>query len=225
MICPQCKAEYRPGFTRCADCDVDLVEELRPDSASSRDPDGAAWPPEEIFEGEPLRVIWEGDDQQECVEVCGELQSQEIPYKLNESIAGRYLKMHVDRSYRVGVRAADYEKARKALGYISDEEEEAIKGAEESGALELPTQDDMPVRGFRGDWKPRGWHPEDATVKVWEMRAVQSESVVEMSLKENRINYRSEIDEEGRKKILVMPEDEGRAKEIVREIVDGRPPE
>jgi hypothetical protein len=26
MICPQCGAEYMPGFTRCSDCLVDLVE-------------------------------------------------------------------------------------------------------------------------------------------------------------------------------------------------------
>src|SRR5256885_8002568 len=26
MLCPQCGAEYRQGFTRCADCDVELVE-------------------------------------------------------------------------------------------------------------------------------------------------------------------------------------------------------
>jgi hypothetical protein len=26
MFCPQCKAEYRPGFTHCTDCDVELVE-------------------------------------------------------------------------------------------------------------------------------------------------------------------------------------------------------
>lgn len=26
MICPRCKHEYRPGFTRCATCQVDLVE-------------------------------------------------------------------------------------------------------------------------------------------------------------------------------------------------------
>ena len=25
MWCPSCGAEYRPGFTRCSDCDVDLV--------------------------------------------------------------------------------------------------------------------------------------------------------------------------------------------------------
>lgn len=28
MFCPQCKTEYRPGFTRCADCRVDLVDQL-----------------------------------------------------------------------------------------------------------------------------------------------------------------------------------------------------
>ena len=31
MFCPLCKAEYRPGFTRCADCDVPLVHELSRD--------------------------------------------------------------------------------------------------------------------------------------------------------------------------------------------------
>src|SRR5215813_4644424 len=28
MFCPQCKAEYRAGFTKCSDCDVELVEQL-----------------------------------------------------------------------------------------------------------------------------------------------------------------------------------------------------
>ncbi len=27
-FCPKCGVEYRPGFNRCADCDVDLVERL-----------------------------------------------------------------------------------------------------------------------------------------------------------------------------------------------------
>lgn len=27
-FCPDCRAEYRDGFTRCADCDVDLVPDL-----------------------------------------------------------------------------------------------------------------------------------------------------------------------------------------------------
>ena len=28
MFCPNCKAEYREGFTHCSDCDVDLVPSL-----------------------------------------------------------------------------------------------------------------------------------------------------------------------------------------------------
>jgi len=31
MYCPSCRDEYRPGFTRCATCDVDLVESLDSD--------------------------------------------------------------------------------------------------------------------------------------------------------------------------------------------------
>jgi hypothetical protein len=30
MLCPTCGSEYREGFVRCADCDVDLVAELPP---------------------------------------------------------------------------------------------------------------------------------------------------------------------------------------------------
>ncbi|NJD55628.1 MAG: DUF2007 domain-containing protein [Nitrospirae bacterium] len=28
MFCPDCKAEYRPGFTMCSDCHIGLVQEL-----------------------------------------------------------------------------------------------------------------------------------------------------------------------------------------------------
>ena len=30
MFCPNCRAEYRPGFARCSDCEVNLVEDLPP---------------------------------------------------------------------------------------------------------------------------------------------------------------------------------------------------
>lgn len=41
MFCPQCACEFREGFTRCSDCDVDLVPALpmtgeSPDSALVR---------------------------------------------------------------------------------------------------------------------------------------------------------------------------------------------
>jgi hypothetical protein len=36
MFCPECRAEYRPGFTRCADCDVGLVQELPMELSGTR---------------------------------------------------------------------------------------------------------------------------------------------------------------------------------------------
>ena len=30
MFCPQCKGEYREGFTECADCQIPLVDDLLP---------------------------------------------------------------------------------------------------------------------------------------------------------------------------------------------------
>jgi hypothetical protein len=45
-----------------------------------------------------------------------------------------------------------------------------------------------------------------------------------MSLRENRINYRMTMENDALKRVFVMPENEARAREIVREIVEGTPP-
>jgi hypothetical protein len=68
MYCPQCKSEYRPGFTHCADCDVDLVQEL----ASSSD--AAA-------EQDPFCQLWKGEDPRVFAELCAVLEESGIPYR------------------------------------------------------------------------------------------------------------------------------------------------
>jgi hypothetical protein len=70
----------------------------------------------------------------------------------------------------------------------------------------------------------RDWYPEDATSLAWEGEPAEAREIIEMSLKENDIRMRWEM-EDGKPQLFVLPEDEGRAKEIVREVVEGVPPE
>lgn len=39
MFCPQCRSEYREGFTRCENCDVPLVAMLPPEPGDPSDRD------------------------------------------------------------------------------------------------------------------------------------------------------------------------------------------
>jgi hypothetical protein len=69
-----------------------------------------------------------------------------------------------------------------------------------------------------------GWYLEDATAKVWEGEPAEAREMIEMSLQENDIRVRWEM-QDAKPQLFVLPEDEDRAKEIVREIVEGQPPE
>jgi hypothetical protein len=73
MWCPSCGAEYRPGFTRCSDCYVDLVVQPPPEPEAERprrvaleiDLDQLGPAPEVVFVGPPpaadmMRAVLEG---------------------------------------------------------------------------------------------------------------------------------------------------------------------
>ena len=64
MFCPECKCEYRPGFTRCSDCDVALVPQL-PDAPAA--------------DFEKLKNVWTGKDQERCLELCEDFKSSGHP--------------------------------------------------------------------------------------------------------------------------------------------------
>jgi len=129
--------------------------------------------------------------------------------------------------YEVGVPASLYEKAEAAV-------KEAFGADEQTGedAMLLPAPDRDAAEFGKGleaaisdanEWLGQRY-PEDATVLVWSGVGPDVREMIEMSLQENDMLSRSEQDA-GRTRVFVLPEDEARAKEIVREIVDGEPPE
>jgi hypothetical protein len=97
MFCPECHAEYRPGFTHCTDCDVDLVAGLpkpEPDTGLT-----------------DLKHVWTGKDQERCVKICKDFRAQGIPYKVEQN-RHQYLK-GVDEKYRISVPSEFVQKAKR----------------------------------------------------------------------------------------------------------------
>ena len=235
MICPKCGAEYRPGFTQCADCEVDLVA-AAPERAKSAltaflsdegkpgdDRHGQAGDPNE----DPFCSFWKGTDSRVCVELCTVLDEAGIPHKTIHR-QDHLFNFNNQTPYEVGVPASLYEKAEQAIKEAFGTDEET---GEDSVPL-LPAPNRNPAdfeKGMRdaiqdaNEWLgPR--YPEDATVEIWAGEDPSTKEIIEMSLRENDLLIRTETTPPN-VKIYVLPQDEARAKEIVREILEGAPPE
>jgi hypothetical protein len=78
MYCPECRDEYRPGFTRCATCDVDLVESL--DSAPAK--------------AAPAPIVAEVAAEEAMVNFCGFLTLDEAR-QARDTVRGRGLRAEV----------------------------------------------------------------------------------------------------------------------------------
>lgn len=125
-FCPKCKAEYRDGFTECADCGVKLVEEIKqpqkkagfidrllmesddkdflvteenPADGSGylkRDSDFAVKPQPEMGDEVPLITVYE---DVQLVYITSALEQENIPYRVMGQGIGQYLNIYVGVSY------------------------------------------------------------------------------------------------------------------------------
>lgn len=102
MFCPVCKAEYRPGFTHCADCGVPLVSSLPP-QPPGEDPDI------------PF-AVWSGDDPVAFGVAMAALKNESIQsMEVSEHDPwGRIAQVH-GPLYRILVRSEDAARARAAI--------------------------------------------------------------------------------------------------------------
>jgi hypothetical protein len=222
MFCPQCKAEYRQGFTRCADCDVDLVYALEASGVPETDARKLS------AQVEGLRVIWKGHDESECVSLCRDLMKKDIPYKVAQ-IREERVQMRVVWRYEIGVLDADYEQAKEllaiegAFGDGGESAEQALSEEEEpDDAQSLPPDDSPPDKEIRNDAYFEPWYPEDAIVEIWSQDGEDISAGIQAALKENLIHCRVDL-HNGVHKVFVLPEDAERSGQIVCEIIEGGP--
>ena len=230
MFCPQCKAEYRQGFTRCADCDVDLVWELPPEALAVRS-QGEPGDPNE----DPFCSFWKGEDPRVHAELCSVLDEAGIPH--NTVFRRDHLfNLRNYPAYEVGVPFSMFERAENAVKEAYGAEDVEDVGAGEFKGLlaernvntirKLPEtltpspEGDIPGPPSAGEGAD--WFPEDATLRVWHTDSGEPGDFLVAALHENGIRCR--MDRSGEcGELYVLPEDGERAREIVREVVEGRP--
>ena len=88
MFCPQCGAEYRPGFVQCSDCLVPLVDRPREDPESEDAPredlppapPASTPPPDALRRHLELVTVFKSGDPGLIALVKSILRSAEIPF-------------------------------------------------------------------------------------------------------------------------------------------------
>jgi Putative prokaryotic signal transducing protein len=106
VFCPNCRAEYRPGYTHCSDCGLELVEELPADDSDDFLGEHRLSDLVEVYRawgrprGEMIRSLLEGNG---------------IPCALTGGISVYNLTIGDIAEVRVMVRAVDFDAARAVL--------------------------------------------------------------------------------------------------------------
>jgi hypothetical protein len=215
MFCPQCKTEYRRGFSRCTDCDVDLVHELPAAALAEMEFIDPGDP-----EGDPFCSFWKGDDPRLHAELCQLLGEKSIPCRTVRR-QDHLFNWNTKSAFEIGVPFSQFDKAEAV---VKEAYEGGGNAASEEAAVRLELPEFVEARAARADWDPADWYPEDAVVEIWEGKLAEMGELLAAALGENRIHARvAEVGATHR--LFVLPGDEEQAREIVRQVVEGVPPE
>jgi hypothetical protein len=168
-----------------------------------------------------LKVLWRGSDPAKFTAIQAALRDEEIKFWHTQvyDTAGGFLSarpyyLEATPGFEIRVHAADIERANGALDWVQSKENIPTV----SGRSGFPVQDHLDARQAL----PYDWDAKEATSEVW---AGEDESMAEYlasALRENGIPSRIPDELGHRARLCVRPEDSTRAKDVVREIIDGR---
>ena len=219
MFCPNCKAEYREGFKECSECRVPLVRNLPGASASN----------DESVKPGAAELLWTGTDSSASSAITEALDAAKIRYHKTAREVGALPGLEKP-VYAILVHARDLVAARSALDDVEHKAELPEQNADaadaaESASLAPAQQEDLDDSSSLEppDYVPEDFDPKDATAEVWSGTDAAMANGLKDSLRENGIGCKFTKDEAGRL-LSVLPSEESRAREIIREVVDATPP-
>jgi hypothetical protein len=215
MYCPTCGVEYRDGFSRCNDCDVALV---------------AGPPPSPVRVDErPDALLWQGVDPQAIANIRKILSDANIRYSAHEPDTPIFFTS-TPRAWEIRVFVDDLDRAAKLIAdqvesdddldaSVADASENETEETEEESVADDAEESSASNR----DYVPDDWDPEHATCEVWSGDDRAMVKNLRDCLRENGIGSRV-APEVASARIFVLPGDQARAREIVREVIEQAPP-
>lgn len=201
-ICPLCFAEFASASSNCPNCEVPL-RLVEPNMSS----------------GKSARLLCQIDHPRFTLELRNALQRAGIPFNNTKASSGQIIPgILYSRDYAVVVLEQDFQRASRVLTEVLQHWE--FEPGAGFGKAEGLLMENWPKRATKN-----GWLREDLSALVWAGPNIMSLDEVGRAFREHEIPYRAETQQLGTAKIFSHPEDEGRAKEIVREVMEGVPPE
>ena len=212
MVCPNCKCEYIRGVRQCADCGVPLVDALDSSAPDTQD-------------AQEVVSVWKGNDPSESAAVKDALEKAGIPV-IDQEPDGYFIFPSMRPKSEIYVSRKNVEEAKKVLLDLEawDDPEEMTEGERES--LALP-ESDTPGSEEEASQQPDSsdnWDEDDPVAEVWNGDKEELADTLTVCLREIGIGSHK-LSEAGHWRLVVRPEQESRAREIVREVVEATPPE
>jgi hypothetical protein len=217
MFCPQCRAEYRPGFKRCSDCDVALVERLEDTEIHSNKP-------KPDLSGAP-ELLWTGTDTQTRDGIVDALETANISYHTRTDKVGS-LPCWSRQVYAIFTHARDHRAASAALEEANRRREAAPEevtddGADssDSSAPQPQAAEDDELSDVPPDYVPEDFDPDEATVEIWSGHDATTRENLVTCLRGIGIGCATD-DSAAQLRIRVTPSSQKRAKEMIRQVIE-----
>jgi len=209
MICPACNTEFPHGTIFCSRCHVTLVGDLL-------EADEVV---EKAYPGSALVQLWRGEDAALHASILEALAEANIPFyeqPLGSGPSARPIDQLLDHAHpRFGFEVA-------VLSSNLAEAEMILEKLLNEGPVDMGLAADDAAAPAKP--KPRSSSFSAAICEVWSGDDEDLAGFLGAALKENGIPVR--VERHGQKaSVYAPPEDEGRAREIIREIVEGAPPQ